>query len=82
MCDKGDHYEYIAVYVDDLLVFSKDSMKIIETIQNEYDLKGVGAPEYYLGGDVDMMNSIPSTKDVDGTLEVEHDEKDKHLNGK
>lgn len=41
MRDKGDHYEYIAVYVDDLLVFSKDAMSIIETIRNEYDLKGV-----------------------------------------
>ena len=57
-------------------------MKIIETIRTEYDLKGVGAPEYYLGGDVDMMNSAPSTKEVDGTLEVDHDEKDKHLNVK
>ena len=82
MREKEDHYEYIAVYVDDLLVFSRDSMKIIETIRNEYDLKGVGAPEYYLGGDVDMMNSNPSTKEVDGTLEVDHDERDRHLDVK
>ena len=80
MRDKGDYYEYIAVYVDDLLVFSKDAMAIIETIRNEYDLKGVGSPEYYLGGDVDMMTNNPSTKDIDGIMEVGHDEKDKHLN--
>ena len=80
MRDKGDHYKYIAVYVDDLLVFSKDAMSIIETIRNEYDLKGVGSPEYYLGGDVDMMTNNPSTKDIDGIMEVGHDEKDKHLN--
>ena len=80
MRDKGDHYEYIAVYVDDLLVFSKDAMSIIETIRNEYDLKGVGSPEYYLGGDVDMMTNNPSRKDIDGIMEVGHDEKDKHLN--
>ena len=80
MRDKGDHYKYIAVYVDDLLVFSKDAMAIIETIRNEYDLKGVGSPEYYLGGDVDMMTNNPSTKDIDGIMKVGHDEKDKHLN--
>ena len=40
----------------------------------------MGSPEYYLGGDVDMMNSSPSTKDIDGVMEVDHDEKDKHLN--
>ena len=80
MREKDDHYEYIAVYVDDLLVFSKDSMRIIETIRNEYDLKGVGAPEYYLGGDVDLMSSQPSTKDINGVLEINHDEQDKHLN--
>ena len=82
MREKEDHYEYIGVYVDDLLVFSRVSMKIIETIRTEYDLKGVGAPEYYLGGDVDMMNSQPSTKEVDSLLEVDHDEKDRHLNVK
>ena len=77
--DKGDHYEYLAVYVDDLLVFSRDPMSIIETIRNEYDLKGVGIPEYYLGGDIDMMTSHATTKDVIGTQEAGNDEKDIHL---
>ena len=45
----GDHYEYIATWVDDLLVFSKKPMEIIETIKESYELKGVGPPEYYLG---------------------------------
>ena len=80
MREKGDHYEYIVVYVDDLLVFSKDAMSIIDTIRKEYELKGVGVPEYYLGGDVDMLNSNLAPKDLDGILEVGHDEKDKHLN--
>ena len=73
MREKGDHYEYIAVYVDDLLVFSKDAMSIIDTIRREYALKGVGAPEYYLGGDVDMLNSNLAPKDLAGILEVRHD---------
>ena len=45
---KGDHYEYIAIYADDLLVFSKEPMNIINAIGDTYELKGVGAPEYYL----------------------------------
>ena len=50
---KGSHYEMIATYVDDLLVFSKNPMKIIEELKKVYTLKGVGEPEYYLGGNVE-----------------------------
>ena len=32
--DCGTHYEYLARYVDDILVFSKDIMKIIECLKN------------------------------------------------
>ena len=49
---KGDHYEYIARYVDDVIVFSKDTMLIIEELKKTYIMKGVGKPQYYLGGDV------------------------------
>ena len=38
----GDHYEYIATYVDDLLVYSKDCQTIIEEIEKDYILKGTG----------------------------------------
>ena len=31
MRDKGDHYEYIAVYEDDLLIVSRDAAAIIKT---------------------------------------------------
>ena len=51
----GDHYDYIATYVDDILAFSKDPMKLIEIIKTDYVLKGVGIPEYYLGGNVDEV---------------------------
>ena len=50
---KGSHYEMIAVYVDDLLVFSKNSMAIIDELKKTYTLKGVGEPVYYLGGNVE-----------------------------
>ena len=33
---KGDHYEYVATYVDDVLAFSKDPMEIIQEIQKDY----------------------------------------------
>ena len=55
MKKKGDHYEYIGVYIDDLIVVSKDPMAILDQLKEPvgpYNLKGVGTPEYYLGGDV------------------------------
>ena len=50
--DMGDHYEYMATYVDDILVWSKDPMKLIKVLEEVYVLKGVGIPEYYLGGNL------------------------------
>ena len=47
-----DHYEYIARYVDDVIVFSKDTMLVIQELKRTYLMKGVGKPQYYLGGDV------------------------------
>ena len=54
--DCGTHYEYVAVYVDDLIFVSKDPMKYIEQLKFDYNLKGVGTPEYYLGGNVDIAS--------------------------
>lgn len=56
MRDCGDHFEYIATYVDDLLVMSRDPIKIIDQLKKEYILKGVGTPEYYLGGDIEDIS--------------------------
>ena len=54
--DMGTHYEYIARYVDDVIVFSKDPMKVMKELEEEYVLKGVGKPQYYLGGDVEELD--------------------------
>jgi hypothetical protein len=54
-CNDG-HYEYIASYVDDVISFSRDPMKVIEEFKKDYPLKGVGEPEYYLGGNVDTLD--------------------------
>jgi Reverse transcriptase (RNA-dependent DNA polymerase) len=48
----GDHYEYIARFVDDVIAFSKDPMSIMKELEKVYVMKGVGKPQYYLGGDV------------------------------
>ena len=53
MIDKGDHYEYIAVYVDDLLVVSRDPGSLIDVLLKKYKfkLKGTGPISYHLGCD-------------------------------
>jgi len=73
---KGDHYEYVATYVDDILAFSCEPMNIINEVSKEFDLKGVGKPEYYLGG------NYHTTKDIEGLQEVNNDSPDTHLSSK
>ena len=46
----GDHYEYIARFVDDVISFSKDPMTVMKELEKHYVMKGVGKPQYYLGG--------------------------------
>ena len=43
-------YEYIARYVDDVIVFSKDPKHVMDYLEKYYNMKGVGYVEYYLGG--------------------------------
>ena len=38
--------------MDDVIAFSKDPMKIMQDLERTYVMKGVGTPQYYLGGDV------------------------------
>jgi hypothetical protein len=62
MKDKGDHYEYIAMYVDDLAIGSKAPKEITDELENTYKfkLKGTGPIEFHLGCDF--------YHDEDGTL--------------
>ena len=39
-------------------------MKVIEEIRSDYMLKGVGEPEYYLGGNVDPLDNTWKTENV------------------
>ena len=63
MRDCGDHYEYIAVYVDDLMIASKDPKSIVNSLMSEpnnFKLKGTGPLAFHLGCDF--------FRDEDGTL--------------
>ena len=60
--DAGDCYEYVCVYVDDLMAILKEPAKFFELLTSKYKfkLKGVGEPSYHLGGNFG--------RDPDGTL--------------
>jgi hypothetical protein len=55
MIEKSSYYEYLATYVDDILIWSKDPMTVITSLEKTYMLKSVGIPEYYLGGNVEFL---------------------------
>jgi hypothetical protein len=55
MVDKSSHYEYLDTYVDDILIWSKDPMAVIKSLEKTYMLKSVGIPEYNLGGNVEFL---------------------------
>jgi hypothetical protein len=54
---KDDHNKYIDNYVHDVISFSKDPMHVIDDLKKDYMLKGIGEPEYYLGGNVDPLDT-------------------------
>ena len=53
MRDAGEHYEYIAVYCDDLTIASKDPKSITDVLEttHKFKLKGTGPLEFLLGCD-------------------------------
>jgi hypothetical protein len=55
MVDKSSHYEYLAPNVDDILIWSKDPMKVIESLDMTYMLKKLDIPEYDFGGNVEFL---------------------------
>ena len=62
MRDCMTHYEYVCVYVDDIMHMSKNPQLFFDELKEkyQYNLKGVGRPTYHLGGDF--------VHDKDGTL--------------
>jgi hypothetical protein len=55
MVDKSSHYEYYATYVDDILIWSKNPMAVIKSLEKTYMLKSVGIPEYYLCRSIEFL---------------------------
>ncbi len=58
----GKHYEYVAVWVDDLMISMRNPKAFCDTLKKpfEFKLKGDGPISYHLG-----LNYI---RDKDGTL--------------
>jgi hypothetical protein len=52
MKDCDTHYEYVLVYVDDLMFIGKKPQAFFDSLTTEhgFKLKGVGKPSYHLGG--------------------------------
>jgi hypothetical protein len=55
MMNNLSHYEYLATYIDDILIWSKDPMAVIKSLEKTCLLKRVDIPEYYLGGNVEFL---------------------------
>jgi hypothetical protein len=51
--DKGDHYKYVGVYVDDLAFAMKDPSGFAKSLEDKYSfkLKGTGELSFHLGCD-------------------------------
>ena len=54
MHDAGDCYEFVCVYVDNLMAILKDPYAFFKSLVDDHDykLKGVGPPEYHLSGNL------------------------------
>ena len=63
---RGDHYEHISVYADDLLIASKDNKGLVENLTNKhkFKLKCAGPMPCHLGCDFGQ--------DDDGTIHFAH----------
>ena len=66
-----NHYEYIARYVDDVIVFSKQPMDVIIELKKTYTMKDVGRPQYYLGGDVVQLGDEWEKEGISEALSAE-----------
>jgi hypothetical protein len=62
MVDKSLHYEYLDSYVDDILIWSKNPMEVIKSLEKTYMLKSVGIPEYCLEGNMEFLGEAWKNK--------------------
>jgi hypothetical protein len=55
MMDNSSNCKYLAAYVDDILIWIKDPIAVIKSLEKTYMLKIVGIPEYYLSRNVEFL---------------------------
>ena len=66
MCDSGDVWEYVVVYVDDLIVAMRNAQSFFDELQSPkigFTMKGMGKPTYHHGADSFMMKMAPCALD-------------------
>jgi hypothetical protein len=68
MVEKSSYYEYLATYVDDILIWSKDPMTVIKSLEKTYMLKSVHIPKYYLGGNVEFLGDSCKNQELELAL--------------
>ena len=52
-------YDYIATHVDDLIIASKDPLKYLSQIEQEFALRNIeDSPKFYLGSDVSKKGKL------------------------
>ena len=77
--DDGKKYEYIATYVDDIIVVAIKPNKYLDKIKDQFPIRNIEAnPEYYLGNNIEVRSNktikISSTKYITEVLR-KHEEK-------
>jgi hypothetical protein len=58
MVEKASHYEYLVTYMDDILIWIKDLMAVIKSLEMTYMVMSVGTLEYCLGGNVEFFGEF------------------------
>ena len=57
LSDDGTKYEYIATYVDDIILVAIDPMIYLDQIKEQYPIRNIETnPEYYLGNNIDVRS--------------------------
>ena len=53
--NSGNKYEYIATYVDDLIIVAEEPMNYLNSIKEKYPIRNIELnPEYYLGNNLEV----------------------------
>ena len=68
MRDRGETYEYLTIYSDDIIVASKEPVKVFEEFKEVYTLKGKGPPEHFLGAAISRVKGPFNKKGSTSTL--------------